>query len=223
MKKITIFLFFFIGVFIYPIVTIYCQAPDISIQKSYDIEYYTRFHDFKQTSDGGYLICGSSSEIGTTLYDDIIIIKTNSDGETVWIKRIGETENSEYANCIQLTSDDGSIIAGHNWGTKTTLVIKLDDEGSIIWNKEYHAESEQQSVANYIQKTNDNNFVITGKVKNAPSGSGEEDVFLFKVNNDGDLIWEKIYGGTNIDIAWKVEQLDDNGFLIFGTTQSFGA
>ena len=90
------------------------QAPGLVWDKSYDIGYYTKFKDIKQTSDNGYIVCGSCSEEATSLYDDILLLKINSDGNTAWTKRIGELKSSEYASSVLVTEDQGFLIAGQD-------------------------------------------------------------------------------------------------------------
>lgn len=75
-----------------------------------------------------------------------------------------------------------------------------------------------------LQQTSDNGYVVAGHRNSGPSDSGGEkpyDVLLFKVDADGNKIWEKTFGGSESDFAWVVKQTYDGGFIIGGETRSF--
>ncbi len=65
----------------------------------------------KQTTDGGYIIAGSTTSYGAGGYD-ILVIKTNAIGDTTWTKTFGGAMDNEYGFCVQQTTDDGYIVSG---------------------------------------------------------------------------------------------------------------
>lgn len=75
-------------------------------------------------------------------------------------------------------------------------------------------------VGNSVKQTIDSGFVIAGITKSF--GAGGEDIYLIRTDQNGDILWTKTFGGSNNDKAFTVHQTDDNGFIIVGTTASFG-
>ena len=71
-----------------------------------------------------------------------------------------------------------------------------------------------------IQQTNDGGYIIAASTNSF--GAGNYDAWLIRTNADGDTIWTRTYGGADTDHASDVKQTDDNGFIIAGSTRSFG-
>ena len=86
------------------------------------------------------------------------------------------------------------------------------------WTRTYGGD--EADVGCYILEINDGSFVVLGKTKSF--GAGETDLWLLKLNIDGDTVWTRIYGGESWDHGSRVEVTNDEGYLIFGETRSFG-
>lgn len=87
-----------------------------------------------------------------------------------------------------------------------------------LWTKKYDGDdSEDKSYS--VQQTNDGGYIVVGyKTYYATV----EDVCLLKTDSDGNVQWEKIYGGDNQDIGRAVAQTSDGGYIVTGSTMSFG-
>jgi uncharacterized delta-60 repeat protein len=174
-----------------------------------------------QTSDGGYIAGGWTSSFGAGV-DDFWIIRLNSSGIVAWQKTYGGG-SYDCARSIQETSDGGYIVAGYSYsfgaGQTDLLVLKLNFDGSIVWQKTYGGTDWEW--ANAIQETADGGYIVAGRTRSF--GVGDYDFWILKLNSDGDVTWEKTYGGTESDEANAVQETADGGYIVAGRTRSFGA
>ena len=176
----------------------------------------------QQTSDGGYILAGINESYE---FDEsaIWIVKTDSIGNEIWNQSYGASSYAT-ANCIQQTTDDGYIIAGskYQFTYRDFWVIKTDENGDEIWNQTYTYGIETHDFASSIQQTIDGGYIIVGSTVSYPSAS-EWDVWLLKIDESGNEIWNQTYGGSSTDIGRSVIQSCDSGFILAGETYSFGA
>lgn len=177
---------------------------------------YDESNQIIQTNDDGYLIAGYSNSLPgiTTPYPyDAYIIKLDSQGDTLWTKMIGDKNKSDYAQHAIETSDSDYLITGFEEQNNKVLLIKMKTNGDILWVKKYDSESGCYTRAFSIVETKDKNYIIVGtKYK---FGMSFSDVYALKVNNVGDVIWEKTYHFDESTSGSKVLALD-SGFLIAG-------
>ncbi len=174
----------------------------------------------QQTSDGGYIIAGMTSSFGKEK-SDAYLIKTDSQGNEQWSTRFGGI-GIESANTVQLTSDGGYIIAGYTGsigqGKQDVYLIKTHSTGEEIWSKTFGGTYNDQATS--VQQTSDGGYIIAGYTESF--GVGDKDVYLIKTDADGNEVWSKTFGGTEIDQATSVQQTSDGGYIIAGDTESFG-
>jgi uncharacterized delta-60 repeat protein len=178
-------------------------------------------YSVQQTSDGGYIVAGWTRSFGAGGYD-IFLIKTDANGNIIWAKTYGGT-NNDTAYSVQQTSDGGYIVAGRTGslgvGGLDIFLIKTDANGNIIWAKTYGGT--EWDWAYSVQQTSDSGYIVAGLT--ASFGAGSPDIFLIKTDANGNIIWAKTYGGTYWDNAFSVQQTSDGGYIVAGITYSFGA
>ena len=176
------------------------------------------------SSDGGVIISGSRI-VPTGVGYDGWLIKTDTLGDTVWTKSYGlpSSVNLEFGTSILETYDGFTV-----WTTKAIAVgtgvafapiSKYDNQGELLWRKWFDVPGEEQF--NSIIETSDGGFILTGW--RVSESDGSIDLWLAKTDSNGDSVWTKSYGGSKEDVGYDVLQTDDNGYLITGYTQSFGA
>jgi len=172
----------------------------------------------QQTSDAGYIIAGYNN-VGNF---DIYLIKTNTNGDTLWTRTFGGL-NDEDSFSLEQTADGGYIITGR---TKVfgpfnydVFLIKTDGNGNSIWSKQFGGANED--IGTSVQQTTDCGFIVTGYTSSF--GAGANDVFLIKYDNNGDTVWTKTFGGPANDVGSCVKQTTDGGYIITGGTSSFGS
>jgi hypothetical protein len=178
-------------------------------------------YSLQQTSDGGYIVAGRTYSFGAGL-DDIILIKTDANGNVQWAKTYGGTD-IDYAFSVQQTSDDGYILAGYTRsfgaGLDDIILIKTDANGNLQWATTYGGTNDDW--ASSVQQTSDDGYIVAGYTRSF--GAGFYDAFLVKTDANGNIIWAKTYGGTDYDDASSVQQTLDGGYIVAGYTASFGA
>jgi len=174
----------------------------------------------QQTSDGGYIVAGFTNSFGTG-ESDILLIKTDANGNIIWAKTYGGMSDDE-AYSIQQTSDGGFIAAGSTWSFDAVVydafLIKTDANGNIQWAKTYEVIALDNALS--VQQTSDGGYIVAGYTITI-SGVGA-DIFLIKTDEKGNIQWAKTYGGTSYDYATSVQQTSDGGYIMAGGTYSFG-
>jgi hypothetical protein len=159
---------------------------------------FNRDHNYviKITSDNDLIIAGYTDSFGSGNFD-CILSKLNFDGTHLWSKTYGGY-NNDYIYDVVETSDNGFLALGYTnsfgAGNYDILLIKTDNSGNLIWSSTYGGYNED--IAFQIKKTNDGGYIIIGFSDSF--GAGGYDVYLFKVNEAGNLIWAKSFGGEKI-------------------------
>jgi len=166
----------------------------------------------KQTSDGGYIIAGSTESFGAGA-SDVYLVKTDANGNEVWSKTFGGSSYDEGYS-VQQTTDGGYIIAGRK--VFDAYLIKTDASGNEVWSKTLGGTDVE--VAYSVQETSDGGYIITGFT--GSYGAGVDDVYLIKTDANGSEVWSKTFGGSNDDIGYSVQQASDSGYIIVGETHS---
>jgi hypothetical protein len=177
----------------------------------------------QQTSDGGFVITGSTSSFGAGGVD-IYLIKTNSSGDTLWTRTYGGS-GYDTGRCVRQTfPDSGYIIVGstdsYGTGGLDIYLIKIDTDGDTLWTKTYGGIHEDAGYS--VQQTTDGGYIIAGYV--AFWTLEDPGIYLIKTDSHGDTLWTKRYGGSQAEYSGEVVQtLPDSGYIVVGQTGSFGA
>ncbi len=180
--------------------------------------------DVVTTPDGGYMAVGVTQV--DTLDRDILLIKTDADGNQQWSKSIGHNMYLDFGASIQATSDGGFIIGGTTIGDGNSYayLVKTNEFGDTLWT----VRSSQDSVqGRQVLQLSDGGYAIIGLKLNPPvtnqtQGQNNE-MFLMKVGSDGLEKWWKTYGGPNSDEGFGLVELGSGEMLLAGKTNSFGA
>ena len=181
---------------------------------------YDWANSVQQTSDSGYIITGVTQSFGAG-QGDVYLVKTNASGDTLWTRTYGGTR-PDIGTSVRKTTDGGYIITGWtaNFGAGLSdfWLIKTNASGDTLWTRTYGGANNDQ--ANTVQQTSDSGYIIVGGTTSF--GAGQGDVYLVKTNASGDTLWTRTYGGANGDVGYSVRQTTDGGYIISGTTCSFG-
>ena len=171
----------------------------------------------QQTSDSGYVVCGTIDYSGLT---DVYLLKIDKQGNKVWNQIIGGT-GFDNGWSVQQTTDGGFILTGRqssSGSTTSVYLVKTDENGNEQWNQTFGDSGNNSGYS--VQQTTDGGYIITGFTTSL--GNGGSDVYLIKTDENGDSLWTRTFGGTSSDRGLSVQQTTDGGFILTGTTQSFG-
>ncbi len=200
---------------------LFAQAPDTLWTKTYGGSSYDYGNSVQECASGGFIIAGATRSFGAGGYD-VYLIRTNSDGDTLWTKTYGGTDD-DYGKSVQECTEGGFIIAGRTGsfgaGENDVWLIRTDTDGDTLWTKTYGG-----TISDYgysVEECVSGGFIIAGWTWSFGAGSG--DVYLIRTNANGDTLWTKTYGGTRCDGGNSVQECAGGGFIIAGETFSFGA
>lgn len=176
----------------------------------------------QQTSDGGYIIAGGTLSFGAGSRD-VYLIKTDPNGNSQWQKTFGGASD-DRGTSVQQTTDDGFIIAGWTGsfgvgGYYDVYLIKTDSAGNLLWEKTFGGAGGDSGHS--VQQTTDGGYIIAGETDFWGDLGG--DVYIIKTDPNGNLQWQKTFGGADGDSGHSVQQTADGGYIIAGVTCSFGA
>ncbi|WP_299097101.1 hypothetical protein [Winogradskyella sp.] len=189
-----------------------------------------------QTEDNGFIIAGSSDSEDTDISGnigtyDFWVIKISSSGDLVWEKSFGGSQIDE-ARAIIKSGDGNYIIAGdtrsndndvsQNKGAADLWLIKISPTGNLIWEKTIGGSN--FDVARAIENSQNNGFIISGSSRSSDidvsENKGQNDAWILKTDNNGNLLWETTVGGSNIDFSYDVAELANGSVIAVGDTAS---
>lgn len=158
--------------------------------------------------NGNFIITGTSESLDG---DDskIFLIKLDSSGETEWL-RIIEQNGKQEGNDIKSTPDGGFIVVGSTNDEEDDTdmyVVKLDAQGNIQWDKTIKGEDEE--VATSVAVTNDGGYVIGGYTA-YDHGYRRIHPFIFKLDEEGNMIWNRIINEVFFGDVAELIMVDDD-------------
>ena len=199
-------------------------TPIMRWDKTFGVQGNDKVYSLAHTSDGGYMLAGSSRFYnGERRWDmDASLVKTDANGNIQWQRTIGGIEFDEAHSAIQ-TSDGGYIIAGRTYsyygsGIDDLWLVKTDAEGTEQWNRTIGGN--YRDIASSVRQTSDGGYIIQGQTD--PYGSGFYDLWLVKTDAEGTEQWNRTFGGDSNDWLYSFQQTFDGGYILCGDTRSFG-
>lgn len=214
-------------------------------EKSYGFSGHDHSYDIVETQDGGFFFVGflditlakidgytdKSSSLTRHGVGEFWGTKIDDQGNVEWRRYFGGT-NNDRAHAVVQANDGGFVMAGfsesndfditNSNGSYDFWVLKINSIGDLLWQNSFGGSGIE--IAYDITKTADNGYVVTGNTfsndGDVSLNNGESDVWLIKVSDSGELIWEKTFGGSGFDAAQGVTTDSNGGFIIVGNTKS---
>ena len=205
-------------------------------QKSWGGNSYDEFYDILQTQDGGFIVTGYWNSTGIEGLPnkgsyDVIIVKYNKDGNMLWQKSWGGNKAEMF--CGILETQDGGFI-GYGWshstdivglpnkGGQDAIIVKYDKDGNMLWQKSWGGNDKDYPKS--IIQTQDGGFIVSGfsestDIEGLPN-KGSEDGIIVKYDKDGNMLWQKSWGGSDDDFFSGIRQTQDDGFIVYGYSDS---
>jgi hypothetical protein len=215
--------------------SVYSQ-PSLIWEKSYGGSSLETLYSITETPDSCFIVIGSSfSNDGDVTNNkggaDFWVLKIDQNGIPVWNKNFGG-EATDIPRDICCLSDGSLVMVGQtysmgldvqgNHGDSDVWVVKTDAFGNLIWQKCFGGT--QGEVGHGIKETSDHGFIICGETNsfdgNVTGLIGNTDVWLVKINSNGDMEWNSCLGGNGNEIAYQIQLASDGGYIFFGETNS---
>ncbi|MCK7590765.1 T9SS type A sorting domain-containing protein [Subsaxibacter sp. CAU 1640] len=197
-------------------------------------------HNIEQTTDGGYILIGSSNSddfAGVDNYndfDDIVILKLDNLGQMQWGKFYG-TSTTDNGYAIKQTTDGGYIATGYvglgshydAWAAKLDASGNIDSNWAttIFGGPDYGTSTTPRFYSDgfYSVDVATDGYVVCGFTqREGDSGSPQNDYWILKFAFDGSIVWEAILGGDASEEAKSIVTTNDGGCIIAGYTRSDG-
>ena len=166
----------------------------------------------QQMTDGGYIIIGNSDFSGNG-NQDIWLIRTNSQGDSLWTKTFGGS-GLELGADVQILEDGGFILLGSTEsfgnGSSDIWLIKTDSQGDTTWTKTFGDNSSDYGKS--ILKTPDDGYIIRGVTESF--GYGNTALVLIKIDSTGNKIWDNAFGGSDGESGNALGKSNDGGHIL---------
>jgi len=196
-----------------------------------------------ETSDNNFLISGvldvtssgGQGNLGRFVMEhaggDYWAIKVSSSGDLIWSRFYGGSFTDSPTGIIENNNNEFIFVGGsdsndvditNNKGSYDFWVVKSEAGGNMIWEKSFGGSEIDE--ARGIVSTYDGSHIIVGDTRSNEQdvslNNGAADLWIIKISDDGDLIWNRSIGGSNFDVSRSINKTSDNGFIIAGSSRS---
>ncbi len=181
----------------------------------------------REAADGGFIAAGSSDSFSNNALTELWIMKLDATGAVEWQKAYdGGFGWYDYGQDVRQAPDGGYFVLGSTstaYGHHSYVwLIKFDSSGSVNWTKSYGSATSDVGVTGYFLEQTDDGGVVVAGMGDAFSERGNTDIVIMKMDAGGSILWQAKYGG-GYDIIKSFAKTPDGGFLVAGTTTSFGS
>jgi len=194
-------------------------APDSLWHRTYGDTLNDFGNSVTVTAEGYYVTTGKMQIYDAEadkVHTDVIVVKTDANGGTAWVRTYGGPEQDSGRSVIQ-NSLGQYVVAGFTEsfgvGGWDMYLLVLDQAGDTLWTRTYGLPGGDE-IAYCVRQTSDGGYLLVGETETG----GDEDVYLVRVDAAGDTLWTRTYGGPGYHTARDFDELPYGGFIIVGTT-----
>ena len=190
-------------------------------EKTYGGKNIDKIFSLIPTTNHNYTVAGYTESKGAGKADGWLL-KLDSQGNKLWEKTYGGSNGDVFKSLIQ-TTDGGYAVAGYTYscgaGHSDGWLLKLDSQGNKLWEKTYGGR--MYDVVESLIQTPDGGYMAA--IRTGAASAGDADGWLLKLDSQGNKLWEKTYGGNDWDSLTSLVYTLDDGYMIAGYTNSYGA
>jgi hypothetical protein len=202
---------------------------DIEWEKIYGSADFNKSINIQQTINNGYIVAYFITDNNYNI--NSWILKLTPSGDIEWKKSyVGSSDN--ILNSIKQTADKGYIAVGQTRSNNGDIpndqrnfdawIIKLAANGNLEWTKTFGGAYHEEM--NDVQQTTNGEYLIVGQTESSDgditNNHGHADLWVLKLQANGNLAWQKTYGGSNFDNANCIQKTNDGHYIIAGGTES---
>lgn len=210
-------------------------------EKTVGNQYAGELSCFDLAADGGYIAgfdLGGFEQASGLYY----AVKYNTAAEVQWGYRYGNPETYNQLRTISQTLDGGYMLGGYMYSTdggspveylqsNDSYLVKIDAAGKLEWEKTYGSvdvfdEAPSMETVTSVVQTADGGYLVGGAssglkgADKSENSRGGQDFWVFKLQADGNMLWDKTIGGSGQDLLLSMVQTEDSGFLLAGISKS---
>ena len=184
--------------------------------KSYGGSYNDYFRHVVATKDGGYAFCGGSTTSRSIHAEDLFLFKTDKDGNKIWERTYGNPDMRDAGFALIETRNGDLVVAGRTYAVNPSdqdlYLVKTKANGDTLWTRALGGS--EWEIGFDLVELDDGTVVIVGSTTSY--GAGGRDIYLIKVDSEGDVLWEKTFGGEYNDEGIALNKTHDGGLIITG-------
>jgi hypothetical protein len=191
----------------------------VLFSKNYGTPQYESARSIKLCSDGGFIISGKTA-VDPLSTASIYLVRTNSNGDTIWTKTLSGGTNSWEGKSIIVNSDNTYTLAIDDSSASNdsdVRILKLtEDANTIIFNKMYGGT--MKDICKTIRPTSDGGYIVSAISR---SFGWPVDMWILKLDANGDKTWDRNFGGGGHEHGYSVRQTSDGGYIAVGHARSY--
>jgi hypothetical protein len=195
-----------------------------------------RAHAVVPSDDGGFVMAGFTEsndfDVSNTQGSyDFWLVKVDSEGNMLWETSYGGS-GIDIAHDITRCRDGGYVVVGstfsangnigENKGESDVWMIKINEVGTLEWERTLGGT--RFDAAQAVVESHNGGFLVVGNSKSTDvdvnSNQGENDIWVIRTNRQGQMVWQRSFGGSSLDFGFDVVERLDGSVLVVGQTQS---
>lgn len=168
-----------------------------------------------EIENGDLFVCGSTTRYSAISETDILLVKTDPNGDTLWSKTYG-SKNHDLAQNIIKTSDGNILVSGETEGNdsiapRDIYLLKLNYDGDILWTRIF--ENEGSQFVYHLLETKNGEYLLTGRSQDSDD---QIELYFLKVNESGTKLWDKKIGPPTGKFGYSSIELSNKNIVTCG-------